>query len=276
MAAPHWLGILKPRPIATHPGPQQLIARSWVSTRALQALLFVSVCLMFHSLAGSALAKKYPDFAWFWDLPLMQPEAGATILIGLMSLVVLRAQAAATQRPILTYSSVQQSSDSSGLAASGGGVWSVTLQNVGGGSAIIRDGTYRIRDSLHDVGGYDMNYPAAIEFFSRRGMRVGRDYALYTFSAGGAIGPNVQCRIFEAPITKVNSIRVLDIRVEFETMLGDRYCKEVYCIPRVGMDLHVTTAPLLHLPVASGPGDGGWPGPATDGTGEDRPSNASA
>jgi hypothetical protein len=220
----------------THPGPQQLLRRSWVSSGALKALTLASGVLMVHELSRSQLSALSVWPQWIWDLSLVPPDAGATIFIGLLTLIVVREQATASTRPLMTYSSMQGGANSSGLPSDDTGFWNVEIENVGAGAAIIRSVAYR----LSRADSYSLDYSATVQQLKLLGLQIGRDYALYTFSAGGVIGPGAKTSVFEIGLKNISAIKDVDVQLEFETTLGDRYRKEVYCIPRVGMALHIS------------------------------------
>jgi hypothetical protein len=178
---------------------------------------------------------------------LMEPVTGATILLALLSLAVVREQIAAASRPFLTYSSVQTTSTKAGLPSSTTGFWVVTMQNVGTGLAVIRTVRFRLSDSLQNINSYDYDYPSALHRLQEKRLRVGLDFALYAFSAGGGIGANTEATVLELALDVPATLRVFDLRVEFENTLGDRYVKEIYCLPRIGLELHVRQHRLIDI-----------------------------
>lgn len=68
-----------------------------------------------------------------------------------------------------------------------------------------------------------------------------RDFELVNFSQGWSLGAKMERVIFEMDLSKHSKhedwrkVEQLDIRLEYRSLLNDRYEKTIYCIPRLGI-----------------------------------------
>ncbi|MBK6278272.1 MAG: hypothetical protein IPG64_06070 [Haliea sp.] len=117
--------------------------------------------------------------------------------------------------------------------------WKVALRNVGGGPAIFRKVHFELclpataAEAKRAAASYD-SADALAEALGAAGLSFGTDFYLYNVSPGGALAPLAETALFELAICKSHAISTLDIHLEFEGLLGDRFTKTVNCIPRAG------------------------------------------
>ena len=72
------------------------------------------------------------------------------------------------------------------------------------------------------------------EALGAAGLSFGTDFYLYNVTPGGELATLADTALFELAICKSHAISTLDIHLEFEGLLGDRFTKTVNCIPRAG------------------------------------------
>jgi len=113
-------------------------------------------------------------------------------------------------------------------------VLTVNIKNVGSGIALIRSVKYRVVPPNENKE-YDHSYDDVIETIAQEGYENRKDFVLLEFSNGFALSPKDEKSILEVPISNYLKGKTLDIKIEFEGFLGDRYCKEIFCIPRKGI-----------------------------------------
>lgn len=86
---------------------------------------------------------------------------------------------------------------------------------------------------------YISTFEEVVDSLKEKGFIVGRDFLLTNFSRGSVLESGMNLVFFEATPSVLKSIVQLDFRVEFSDIFGKRYEKEVYCIPRDGIEKHM-------------------------------------
>lgn len=166
-------------------------------------------------------------------------KVASTLLIGLLSLLYVRRQFAYAMRPIAEYRSWESSSSHFGLQSVGAGqrFLIVHLFNVGAGPMLVRNARYRVAFDGAEAGVYGEFIVVFDELF-RRELRSGREIVIVNVGKGTAMESRGQRPVFEMSL-EGSTARLptsLDVRLEFEGVLGDRYVKEMFYIPRRGID----------------------------------------
>jgi len=68
---------------------------------------------------------------------------------------------------------------------------------------------------------------------------------LVSYSQGSVIGSGTENIALEIKPAVTQELLVLDIRIEFSGIFGNRYLKEIFCIPRDGIEKHMFIAPKI-------------------------------
>jgi hypothetical protein len=110
-----------------------------------------------------------------------------------------------------------------------------------GDRLVINDSAYRLgfTDSGKFTKEYLMSFVQVVESLQNRGFVVGRDFLLARYSPGAIVGSGIEQILLEATPALLKVLTQLDFRVEFSDVLGRRYEKEIYCIPREGIEKHM-------------------------------------
>jgi hypothetical protein len=103
--------------------------------------------------------------------------------------------------------------------------------NVGLGPAEIE--SYKFR--LDPVGKYNLTFHGLIEKLAELGLKLDSDYFLNNITKGYTVAQKEPLIIFEASLYKLDTLRCFDIEIRFKGYLGNKYIKEIYCIPRKGI-----------------------------------------
>ena len=98
--------------------------------------------------------------------------------------------------------------------------------------AIVLSSAYRIALSENELDKPYVNYWKVEQKLQEMGFQREQDYWLTYFSPGWTIGADATERIFEMDATLVARIFAIDIRITYAGLLGDKYEKHIYCIPR--------------------------------------------
>lgn len=238
--------------MSDYPGPQRSKARRKTKLDIclqLGILLFSSIVIIQFSRevsiyfgANCLILYGYDVF----DFPLPSNRTSLTILAGFVSLIFVREQFAQGLRPFLTYSCYRskkndKSLDFNHFKISGFEkeqdsydkevLFKTSLDNIGGGLAIMRKVEYRLSFDKGKVGDFCSFSDVKTKMYEN-GLEFNKDYWISSFSKGWSIAKEKEVVIFEIPLIKSHKIQCLDILFEYEGLLGDIYEKQVYCIPR--------------------------------------------
>lgn len=220
------------------PGRQRLHRRSWIGPGYVGLLVLLSVVLLVHAVVSANELGNGLPFAWFWRLSLIDVNTAFTILVALLSLIAVRQQFIYGTKPFLVYHSQFTHASRLGLPGAGAGerIWQVTLSNAGQGAAAIREVRYRIAargNTLSDS--YPLPAASLTATLEGMGLRYERDYSLVSFSEGFRVIAGAEQPIFEVFEAAAAALQSIDMRIEIEGLLGDRFVKEVFLIPRGGL-----------------------------------------
>jgi hypothetical protein len=201
-------------------------------------LLLLSVVLVAHAVVSANGYGNGLPFTWFWRLKLVDANTAFTIFVALLSLIAVRQQFIYGTKPFLVYHSQFTHESRLGLpgASAATRIWQVTLSNAGQGAASIREVRYRIAaqgEALSDS--YFLPGSALTEVLEGLGLRNERDYSLVSFSEGFRVTAGAEQPIFEVFEAAAGAVHSIDMRIEIEGLLGDRFVKEVFLIPRSGL-----------------------------------------
>lgn len=238
----------RPSEPASHPGPQKEKRRLVSATSFLGFLIAIVLVLFFQSFVRDNCARLPP---WYFlanvaGWKILDTGSAATLLIGLISAAWVNKQVILGYRPFFNYLCHQTPSSVFGLVKESETInfWNVNLMNVGSGPAIVVRSFYRVWLGTNDSGGYG-TYQDAINKLASNGFTPGRNFALRELSHGWSMAPKGESIIFEATLPSLFDqasrepairLRALDIKVEFKGLLEDLYTKEIYCIPRKGIN----------------------------------------
>jgi hypothetical protein len=225
---------------ASHPGRQRRLRKARGKTAFYYGGIVLSLILLFHSI----FIKNIKDNTFMgWRIPpelsfkiLDTPEAVA-LLVGLIGIPVLIRQFSWGLQPYISYQS-----DPTAIAITNIGdiegnttFWSVKINNAGNGLAIVEDVRYRvcfIGEKLAE--NYNLSYSEAIDKLAEKNLLVGIDFSLGAFSNGTTIPPASSFWIFELANPEESLLKAVDIRIQFDSLLDDKFQKEIFCVPRGG------------------------------------------
>lgn len=228
----------RPKPIKRdYPGPQKATGHFFFSPHKLLGILILVTCLLFIQalLHDNAKLLALPAASILWSIEILDNKSSVTLLIGLLSIGFISRQLSLGYRPFFNYKCQQTRLSGYALRTSIDKFWSVTLQNVGSGPALVSGSFYRVSSDLNSLGDYK-NYDAAMTSLGDLGFTNGKDCVVTFLSNGWSLAAKSEFIIAELELTKtIDKLQALDIKVEFSGLLGDTYIKEIYCIPRRGI-----------------------------------------
>lgn len=225
--------------VRAHPGPQRLLRRNLLGPLYVSVLVALTSLLVVQAfVAANANPAGWP-LAWFWRLKLLDMNNAVTLLIALLSLIAVRQQFIYGTKPFLIYFSRFSHDSALGLPriSDRERAWSVTVQNVGQGAASVRSTRYRLalggssRPQVRD----GLSAGEVQEILSKHGLVAGKHYSMATLSDGARIAAGGEQVVFEIRADCAKIVTALDLHLTFEAMLGDRFEKYIFCIPRDGL-----------------------------------------
>ena len=245
-----------------HPGPQKLIKRSWLSANALRVLAMASGIIVFQSFIHKNVNYQSLPLFKFWDLELMGLDQSVTIFIAVLGTLIVREQYVESVMPYVTYRCFQgseslvplnqraiyrfqsleifkQRSSNINQQSVNELYWNTSFRNDGSGQAMIKAVSYTFEFIDEPVVHSISSFEDVINILSNKGIIHGVDCWLAYFSSGGAIRPDHDYPLFTAPISCALKFRIVDIKIVYRNLLGDLFEKNIYCIPRIGIQPYI-------------------------------------
>jgi hypothetical protein len=223
---------------------QRLVRRNpQVAVPLLVVAVLSALALVFELLrANQSAVSRVRD--WPWNVQTLGTAAWVSLLVAAGLAWLGRDQFARNVRPLVGYDSLWRR-DADDLVDGVGPFREVTIRNVGPGAAVIARTRWIVRPAsaredieLTTLGGvYDT--------LSRLDLRESRDYYLVNFSPGAPLAPGAEERYFVCTEAAIKAFARFDLVLEFESLLGDRFERRVWLLPR-------PDAPSAVLPTEAG------------------------
>lgn len=228
--------------IRTHPGPARAIGRnrSYLDY-ILYFLMLVAVLSLVLTFVQSNRhlfhlepPRQYRVFSInILDIKWLDYTTSVGLLAGLFTIFFARYQFSLSQRPLISYYSRKKDRTETAFNIKKGAIFNTTsIKNEGAGLAIVLSSGYKIALSERELDKPYVSYWEVEEKLREMGFLRERDYWLTYFSPGWTIGADATERIFEMNTALITSIFAIDIRITYAGLLGDKYEKQIYCIPR--------------------------------------------
>lgn len=210
--------------------------RNWFTPLVLNMLIVVVTLILIHALIRENFYEHFKETYILIQYKIIDINSSITLLVGLLGLWVVRHQLSMGFRPYLGYTSFHSKTSNFSLPNDANEeLWVVTIINEGTGLAIINRCSYRMSLKGEQPQDYEYTYCEMIEQLEKKNFIQGRDYILVQISKGASLGPHSEQRVFEMPIDKAMEFSAIDIKIDFEGLMGDRFTKEIFCIPRMGI-----------------------------------------
>ncbi|WP_406197488.1 hypothetical protein OG920_22100 [Streptomyces europaeiscabiei] len=213
------------------PGPQNSI-NPRISERMYACALLFGVCLLLaQAIIRENVHTKSWIIPWLWKVKIVDASVCVTILIAFATIGVARKQIALGLRPFVTYG-IKPPNTSSPHLSDSGRYRLVTIGNEGAGTALLIGVTvsitFRNPREVCTAEEFDRLY----DILMTRNLAEGRDYTIRNMGAGFTVAPHSDVRLMEYTDDFLATVGRLDIEITFEGLLGDKYRKGIYCVPR--------------------------------------------
>ncbi|MGH3869735.1 MAG: hypothetical protein ACRDQ4_27275 [Pseudonocardiaceae bacterium] len=220
---------------------QRRVAKRWASIWQFWLLLLFTGIIFARELIHVAVGQAYYRNSWLLGADLVGIGPSVSLLVGALTLLIVRNQFALGLRPYISYRSrwVTQGDDVVFLTSAAPPVWTVTAKNVGPGLGVIRD----VRASVKCITvkeGEPHRFSGTINDLVRFllgecGLELNRQYAITLLSPGAAIASGDEVRVFELITSASDKVEELVFDVEIEGALKDIFYKAIFCIPPRGL-----------------------------------------
>ena len=169
---------------------------------------------------------------FLWKKRLLDRGTSATLLIGILGLIVLRKQIELGLRPFVKYERRTKTAKERFLTSDDDSdTVIVTLQNAGMGPAIIKGVEYYAQIAKHAaLEKYKRN--ALLRDLTALGLVDGRDFLLIGFSAGTALTKESTTFLGEFPTGFQETVDRLELVFEFAGLYGNTFSKRIICLPK--------------------------------------------
>lgn len=181
--------------------------------------------------ANSALFENV-NTAWL-SFKILDTPTAATLFVTALGALLVRHQFALSLLPRINYKSALSKRQNSQDLSVTFETWRVEMRNTGLGSAIINRTEYLL--ALPDAGNnilYYHTFDKTIKELGQAGLIRGTDYWLENITPGFSLSPKDECPVFEIKTEHISKINRLDLVLYFQGQLGDKYCREIFFIPR--------------------------------------------
>lgn len=220
-----------------HGGPQKNI---FAINYILFALLFLTAIVFFLIIyailqdnAELLLAKKNHHLV---QMKLLDLKTSFTIFISLLGLILLRHHFLEGFKPRIVYETKKCKTPTFDAYDFEGEIWQVKIRNVGLGAATILDYEFRFHPSKITNKKYLTNYSEVIKEISKEGVNLESEYYLDEITAGYTLPSKEEIVLFEMETSSALKLKQLDLKIEFTGFLGGKYSKEIFLLPRLGIN----------------------------------------
>ncbi|MGW7531285.1 hypothetical protein [Amycolatopsis sp. NPDC054798] len=198
-------------------------------------LLAVTAVLAVREILHATLGRT-AGMDWLLRPELLGVGPSVSLLVGALTLLLVRNQFALGLRPFISYHSgwLKSNSGTVYLAEAEGPIWAVTARNAGSGIGVIRN--VRITVACADSSTFSGTHDETVAFLRERcDLEQNREYALSKLSPGGVFASGDEIRLFELTHGSRCLFSEFTVSVEFEGTLRDAYAKNIFCIPPSGI-----------------------------------------
>ena len=220
--------------------------------------MILSLIIIISIIKNNREASAVLDFTYFGsyllNLNFVENAPAATLLIGLATLLFARSQFVFGSFPVFDYRIYQiYGPVSIAGAPNSKELYAVDLTNVGKGLGIITGARYWFqfkepgRPASEYVFPYWFQKQASIynsrsryrfrisdveDDFIKRGFNIGDQWDALHFGEWTAIAPGETRRIMVMTLPLGESLVAFDLLIDFESVLRDRFSREIYMVPR--------------------------------------------
>jgi len=216
------------------PGAQTALWNFSFFSLLLYALIFLFLLLSLGSIF------KDNSFLNQFSIQDLKVSDSVAILISLVGLLIVKIHFSRSIQPYVTYICRQDKMSSFNLSTNGNdNYFQVILENVGGGLLIVDKIKYHYRLATRNiVSTYDVR--EVLDDFREVELLPSKDFEFLFLFKGAAVSTRNERCLFEINVKHLHLINFMDATLTFKNLIGDRYQKKIFFIPRKGIDPKTT------------------------------------
>jgi hypothetical protein len=173
--------------------------------------------------------KKYH---YYFAVKILDTKTCASLFITLIGLILVRHHFLIGFMPILVYETRRTKKPSYDAIFQDCEVWQVKIRNVGLGAAKILKYEFRVGQTSISEDDHDQDYDEVTKLLHSINIVHDRDYCMEEITSGYTLPSKDEILIFEMNTAMLSKIKQLDLQITFSGLLGGRFIKDVFLIPR--------------------------------------------
>lgn len=163
---------------------------------------------------------------------ILDPSATAGLFVTAVGALLVRHQYGVSSRPRINYKSALATKTNPLNPAELFEVLRVEIRNNGLGAAIVNriDFELELLEPKENI--YVGSHNVVIKQLEKIGLIRNRDYWLENITTGFALPDKESLLMFELKSEHIQLINRLDMMLYFQGQIGDKYCREIFLLPR--------------------------------------------
>ncbi len=207
----------------------------WSFDPLLVLLVFLTV-ILFILILYSILQQNSEFFNFvptrYLSLKILDTASAASLFVTLLGALLVRHQFVLGLLPRIGYKTMSTTKQCGPDGKNLCDIWQVRIRNSGQGTAIINHSEFELETSPAKSDSSLLVLREVASELEKSGLLRGQDYWLENISNGFTLAPKEDCIVFEIKIEHITKIKRLDMLLHFQGLLGDKYYRKIFFIPR--------------------------------------------
>jgi hypothetical protein len=182
--------------------------------------------------ANAGLCSFIP--ARFLALKILDTASASSLFVTLLGALLVRQQFVIGLRPRIGYKTMHTIKQFSSEAKDTCSIWQVRIRNSGQGTAIVNGCEFKLEIYPAKSSSCGLVFRELISEMGKSGLLRGQDYWLENITSGFTLSPKEDCIVFEIKTEHIQKVKRLDMLLHFQGLLGDKYYRKIFFIPRGG------------------------------------------
>ncbi|PPK98284.1 hypothetical protein [Parapedobacter indicus] len=219
--------------IRIHGGAQRKIWAVNFILLFLMALTCLMAILLIYSILQENIDLINKRYHTYFGMRILDTKTCASLFITLIGLLLVRHHFLIGFMPILVYETRRTKKPTFDAIFENCEVWQVKVKNVGLGAAKILKYEFRLNQSEIEDTSHDKNFDETIVALNDINIVYDKDFCLEEITSGYTLPSKDEMIIFEINTAILSKLRQLDLQITFSGLLGNRFVKDVFLIPRI-------------------------------------------
>jgi len=189
--------------------------------------------LLIYSILQENIDLINKRYHTYFGMRILDTKTCASLFITLIGLLLVRHHFLIGFMPILVYETRRTKKPTFDAIFENCEVWQVKVKNVGLGAAKILKYEFRLNQSEIEDTSHDKNFDETIVALNDINIVYDKDFCLEEITSGYTLPSKDEMIIFEINTAILSKLRQLDLQITFSGLLGNRFVKDVFLIPRI-------------------------------------------